>query len=43
MLFEAIEKTEFLAKTPKIWNSQKGPPFGLYVEKIVDVNFLGIF
>ena len=25
MLFQAIKKTEFLAKTPKIWNSQKGP------------------
>ena len=33
-------------KDPKIdafLHAQKGPPFGFYVEKIVDVNFFGNF
>ena len=33
-------------KDPKIdafLHVQKGPPFGLYMEKIVDVKFFGIF
>ena len=35
MLFQAIKKTEFLAKTPKIWNSQKGPPFGYFWQRLI--------